>query len=116
MASNVKEIAGSAKTAAGTVKANAVRKAERAAKEARGAVVIGADTLVVKGNMILGKPRNEGEAKRMLKGFSGKEIDVYTGICVIDTAKNKKAVGTDKSAVGFDQFPMGVLGSVGRRL
>lgn len=47
------------------------------------AVVIGADTLVVIGNRIFGKPQNAQEAADMLSELSSKTHQVYTGLAVI---------------------------------
>ena len=47
------------------------------------AIVIGADTVVVLANQrILGKPRDEGEAREMLLGLSGRTHEVLTGVAV----------------------------------
>ncbi|MFC1548766.1 Maf family protein [Candidatus Omnitrophota bacterium] len=78
---------------------NAVRKAEKTAPDANGAIVIGADTLVVHGSDILGKPGDEAAAREMLKRFSGGEVEVYTGLCVIDAGTGKKAKGFEKSGL-----------------
>ena len=48
-----------------------------------GFLVIGADTIVVHDNEILGKPRDEKDAFRMLKALSGDVHSVYTGVTVI---------------------------------
>ncbi len=45
-----------------------------------GAVVIGADTAVVDGEDILGKPADMAEAERMLRRLRGRTHQVYTGI------------------------------------
>lgn len=45
--------------------------------------VIGADTVVCIDNKILGKPKDEDEAKEMLRRLSGKCHVVYTGLCVL---------------------------------
>ena len=44
--------------------------------------VISADTIVVVEGEIMGKPKNESDAFRMLKKLSGKAHEVTTGICV----------------------------------
>lgn len=45
-------------------------------------LVIAADTLVCINNRVLGKPRNEEDAARMLAALSGKLHMVYTGVTV----------------------------------
>ena len=45
-------------------------------------IVIAADTIVVLGKRILGKPKDESDARRMLKMLSGREHEVITGVCV----------------------------------
>ena len=46
-------------------------------------LIIGADTLVVKNGEILGKPRDEEDARRMLALLSGTAHQVCTGLCLI---------------------------------
>lgn len=46
-------------------------------------IVIGADTIVVVDDEILGKPKDEEDAIRMLKLISGREHEVMTGFCII---------------------------------
>lgn len=47
-----------------------------------GAVVLAADTIVVLGEQILGKPRDEEEAAEMLRLLSGATHEVMTGVCI----------------------------------
>ena len=47
------------------------------------AVVLGADTSVVLGGRILGKPRDAAEAASMLHDLSGREHRVLTAVCVV---------------------------------
>jgi septum formation protein len=48
-------------------------------------LIIAADTCVVDGDKILGKPRDEEEAWEMLTQLQGRTHKVYTAICVLDT-------------------------------
>ena len=52
-----------------------------AVEAAAGDVVLGADTVVVIGREILGKPRDQADAARMLERLAGREHEVITGIC-----------------------------------
>jgi septum formation protein len=45
--------------------------------------VLGADTIVVVDDAILGKPRDEDDAARMLRLLSGRRHAVITGVCVV---------------------------------
>lgn len=48
-----------------------------------GGKVIGADTVVVDGDKVLGKPKDIIDAERMLKSLCGKTHKVLTGVCLI---------------------------------
>lgn len=52
-----------------------------AASPEPGEVVLGADTVVVIGNEILGKPTDPADAARMLHLLAGRKHQVITGIC-----------------------------------
>ena len=54
----------------------------RAAHAQDDETVLGADTTVVAGGEILGKPEDAADARRMLALLSGREHDVMTGICL----------------------------------
>lgn len=54
-----------------------------AAKCSRGAVVIGADTIVVLDDRVYGKPNDVDDARRMLIDLSGREHQVISGIAVV---------------------------------
>ena len=53
-----------------------------------GDVVIAADTIVVCGGHVLGKPRDEADAVRMLSLLSGRDHQVMTGMTVIRGEKS----------------------------
>jgi len=78
---------------------NARIKAETVSKKIKSGCVIGADTVVLLGNKIIGKPRNASHAKKMLKEMSGKTIGVYTGLCVIDVKKENLVSDYERSLV-----------------
>lgn len=59
------------------------RKARAAAEQAPGAIVLGADTVVVLDDDVLNKPRDVAEARAMLARLSGRAHTVYTGLCVL---------------------------------
>ncbi len=64
-------------------------------------IVIGADTLVVDGQTVLGKPISEEEAVQMLERLSGRQHQVMTGIAVIDTVTEQKWVDVEITQVFF---------------
>jgi septum formation protein len=57
-----------------------------------GSAVIGADTTVVSGGEILGKPENGADAVRMLKALSGAVHDVLTAVVVVGNGTEKAEV------------------------
>ena len=54
-------------------------------------LVIGADTVVACDDTILGKPKDEADAKRMLTLLSGRKHAVYTGVTFVFLDKNGRA-------------------------
>ena len=64
-----------------------------------GDVVIAADTIVVCGGHVLGKPRDEADAVRMLSLLSGRDHQVMTGMTVI---RGEKSIsGTEVTDIHF---------------
>lgn len=60
----------------------AKKKAEWVFAEHRSCCVIGSDTVVELDGSIIGKPRDEADAARILRALSGREHTVYTGTAV----------------------------------
>ena len=54
-------------------------------------LVLGADTIVVVDEEILGKPRDEADAARMLRQLSGKTHQVITGVCLAKGRERQRA-------------------------
>ncbi|MCQ2749770.1 MAG: Maf family protein [Clostridia bacterium] len=66
-------------------------------------LIISADTIVVFKNEILGKPKDDLDAMRMLKLLNNQKHQVYTAMCIIDMKKMNKKVVLSKSDVFFDK-------------
>jgi len=71
--------------AAGESPGDHVRRLAREKAEAvplaPGEILLGADTVVVAGGQVLGKPADERQAAWMLRQLSGRQHEVLTGIC-----------------------------------
>ncbi len=64
-------------------------------------LVIGADTVVVMGNRILGKPSDLSHAKRMLRFLSGKTHTVMTGVALVKHSRNESYTFSERTDVTF---------------
>ena len=65
------------------------------------AVVLGADTIVVLGRSVLGKPLDAEDAARMLARLSGAVHEVITGYAVIDNSSGETSSGAVTTRVRF---------------
>jgi septum formation protein len=64
---------------------------EKAAAEAHpGELVLAADTVVVIGRELLGKPRDPEDARRMLARIAGREHTVLTGVALEEPDRNRR--------------------------
>jgi septum formation protein len=81
----------------------AQEKAEVVARRNPGKIVLGADTIVVVDDQILGKPRDAKDAGRMLQLLSGREHQVITGVCVakLGTSNQQLATRSGQTTVHF---------------
>jgi septum formation protein len=70
----------------------ALRKAQAIAASLSKSIVIGADTIVVDKVGILGKPKDEVDAYRMLARLSGQVHRVITGLALISTQSSSKTL------------------------
>jgi septum formation protein len=73
-------------------------KAEAVFHRQGGKPVLGADTIVVVEGEILGKPRDEVDAMRMLRLLSGRTHQVITGVCLIGPLRTEN----QKLRTGFE--------------
>ena len=67
-------------------------------------LIVSADTVVVLDNKIYGKPKNEENAKQMLKRLSGKTHFVATAVSVVDADTKKSVTRLEKTYVTFQNL------------
>ena len=87
--------------------------AERLAKEKAMAVwrtrpqdvVLGADTVVVVDDELLGKPADAADAARMLRLLSGREHQVITGVCMVRAVIGDRGSGVGGAGMGSNLVP-----------
>ena len=84
-----------------TVKRLALHKSDEATKKIKSGIVITADTIVVLDKEIIGKPKNEKDAGKILSKLSGKTHIVYTGFAIKNIEKNKLILDYEKTEVTF---------------
>lgn len=81
--------------------------AEQMARDSRDdekSIVIGADTVVVREGIILGKPKDEKDAFNMLKTLRGNWHDVITGIAVMDVQNSKYTKSVEVTHVKMKEY------------
>lgn len=79
----------------------ALIKAKDVAQKYRSGLVIGADTIVVLENQILGKPATKEEARQMLSLLSGSSHQVITGLALVDAGTGDEQVCSEITRVWF---------------
>lgn len=80
----------------------AAEKAQAVAENNAGATVLGADTIVVINEKIIGKPKDFDEAAKMLKMLSGNWHEVLTGVAVVK--KGETLVDFQRTRVKFNEM------------
>ncbi len=76
-------------------------KAGDVAKRYTEGIVIGADTLVSYKKQLLGKPKNDEDALKMLSKLSAKRHRVVTGVSLIDLKENREITWAEVTKVYF---------------
>lgn len=83
----------------------AVQKAKEIARKVKNQWILAADTVVECEGEILGKPKDDKDARRMLSMLSGREHRVHTGVCLLKQgtkdAAVQKAAFTETTKVFF---------------
>lgn len=80
----------------------ALKKAKQVSLAYPNDCVIGADTIVVLNNQIIGKPKNKQEAKQILRSLSGKTHQVFTGVAI--SSQGKEDIFYEETAVTFKEL------------
>jgi nucleoside triphosphate pyrophosphatase len=89
--------------AAAYVQRLAHSKAEAVANRLEHGLVLGADTTVVVGNQVLGQPKDEADARRMLNLLNAKWHEVLTGVAVVRVGGESR-VGCETTRVRFAEM------------
>ena len=74
-----------------------------------GALVLGADTEVVLGGVVFGKPRDAADAARMLRLLSGRRHQVISAVAVVSAGREAEAVAI--SEVSFALLDEATIGA-----
>jgi septum formation protein len=77
----------------------AERKAAAIAKTLDEGLVIGADTTVVLDSLVLNKPVDDADARRMLRLLRDRAHEVWTGVVVLDASTGRRETGAVHSLV-----------------
>src|SRR5262249_4983063 len=83
---------------------HAVGKAKHARVKIKKGIVLGADTLVVLKNRVLGKPKNLSNAKKMLQKLSDHKHEVLTGVALLDLSSNHLIKAVERTSVYFKKL------------
>jgi septum formation protein len=86
------------------VKRLSKEKMARAREKVNDGIIITADTIVVVDNKILGKPKDERDAEKILKRLSGRTHTVYTGYSVFNCRNKKFITDYEKTSVTFREL------------
>lgn len=85
------------------VKTLAYGKAYDVAKDRDEGIVLGIDTFIVFNGQKLGKTKTEEKARELLRSYSGKELQVYSGIALIDCETKKEIKDFEVSTIKFKE-------------
>jgi septum formation protein len=82
----------------------ALAKARDVAGQVGTGLVVGADTVVVRGRALLGKPHDPAEAHAFLLRLSGRTHRVTTGVAVVEARTGRAAAGASTTRVRMRRF------------
>ena len=100
-AAGVDEMRLSAEAPEDFVRRLAREKADAVARTRLFGLVLGADTTVVVDGEVLEKPRDEEDARRMLRRLSERWHEVLTGVALVRAETGRAVVGVERTRVRF---------------
>ncbi|MDT7604867.1 MAG: nucleoside triphosphate pyrophosphatase [Acidobacteriota bacterium] len=103
-AANIDETARAGEDATRLVERLAREKAEAVARARLFGLVVGADTVVVVDDSVLGKPRDDVEARRMLRLLRGGWHEVLTGVALVRAETQRTLVAHKRTRVRFSEM------------
>lgn len=86
------------------IKALALAKARAVAVRIGSGVVLGADTGVVLGEVVFGKPGDREDARRMLRALSGRQHEVITGLALVEAPAGRAACEAVVTRVSMKEY------------
>ena len=82
----------------------AIEKARETARYFQDALVIGSDQVAVLDDKIVTKPRNHDDAVKQLLDASGREVVLYTGLCLLNARSGHIQHGVESYSVVFREL------------
>ena len=79
----------------------AQKKALKVSEKVSNGLIIGADTIVVLGDQILGKPKDSKQATEILGQLSGRTHIVFTGFAIVDKPSGQTVNEFERTLVSF---------------
>ncbi len=83
---------------------NAVGKTKSVASHYQEGVIIGVDTIGVSNNEILGKPKNDQDARRIIKLLSGGTHQVISGLALYDAKQKHLLTHAEITSITMDRM------------
>jgi septum formation protein len=90
----------------------AYQKAADVATRVGPSVIIACDTICECQGQVLGKPRDEDHARRMLEMLSNRRHRVYSGLCVWNVPSGDPVVQVDETTLRMDQLSTAHIDSI----
>jgi septum formation protein len=84
----------------------AANKVHDVAPRVQNGIVLGADTIVVIEDKVLGKPTDAADAVRMLRLLSGRTHTVVTGFALREEPSGREVTGVESTKVTFRDLPI----------